>query len=292
MSWFIIFIVVLIIIYFVLEKITDSTNKPTNKVTRSNTYKTKNFTGFDESAFYTSKGNFRFPKYNINNPIRIRDISDYKEIKEGLRYDEIKIKSIEEFNEFFPYYDLLFEVESVVECFQRLKNHFSKDLEWAEKLHTDMLDDLFYFCEEDDDNVIEFDEHSEWYDVLKNTDFIKEIKCTKEEYLSSLLVNDLKEICKANNLKVSGKKNELIQRILDANVDIKIPKHYEITRDICSEVIKIFDFYLNTVEELIKDFHPFYKYAIWKGVYDSSEYNYITNKVNEKIKELEKIIEG
>lgn len=101
------------------------------------------------------------------------------------------------------------------------KSLLDSDYEWSDDKHTFTSNDFYYWPSYDWWICINRKWNAKLVEMLerKNPDVMGEFaKCRKEKELSGMKVAEIKEILRNANQSTSGKKTDLIQRIIDHNL--------------------------------------------------------------------------
>jgi len=277
-----------------------TTNTPTKKPSKKYTEFKRGKDGtYDKSWFVDEYGKFRFPRYKSSKEslVKYKDVSEYKDFWGDL--DSNEKKNINKRFEFELNYELIeFEIEDFHDFLDRLSvKHLKKYL--IKKFDSIYFNDLTEFLIEYK-NKISKEKYlfsNEYTDTLYKNNFLSEYTFSSDkekneyyiEYINSLNVSDLKELSKKRGLKVSLKKQELINQIIEYNDFNDIPFPY-IPNEKTNEFINyILSLYLKDIQNQIDTFHPLYIQKMWDVVkLDSGIDEYCKEFDNPDYKEIYK----
>ena len=99
----------------------------------------------------------------------------------------------------------------------------------------------------------------------------EEILDYKTQYLKSLTVEDLKNICKGAELKTTLKKAQLIEQNLSKECDLKIPTAVAKNDNFDSMMKKFYHLYIEDIKKTIDSWHPLIIREVWNCVSTDSE---------------------
>jgi hypothetical protein len=257
------------------------TNKTPVKVMRA-------IDGTYDKAFFVNPetGQFRFPNYNADNRfiVKIKDETNYRDLHwYGLSQEEKQSYGLKEFELFYMTPDVY--VESFWEIFDKPKKAHLKPYqflhEYGEHLRM-VIEEL------ENDNNAQFFEGDFLIDELIKKDFanLYEYKNETEkynsyiEYINDQPVTTLKEICRKAGLKVSLKKQELADQIIQNKIPVEIPKPYILNDSFHAMMKHFYNLYMEDVKNRLDTWHPLYIADVWKEV-----------KLQVECKEIEKMVD-
>ena len=233
---------------------------------------------FDESVFINSNNNkFRFPKYKSskNSLVEIIDTTNYGE---DLESEEKRNFNIKEFEIQFDWADI--EIEPFWSIFDKSKTLHLEPHRYL-KGHGCELHSLINEFEEavkhkKNKYVVA---NAEWIEKLLADGYLstynfsnnEEILDYKTQYLKSLTVEDLKNICKGAELKTTLKKAQLIEQILSKECDLKIPTAVAKNDNFDSMMKKFYHLYIEDIKKTIDSWHPLIIREVWNCVSTDSE---------------------
>lgn len=117
----------------------------------------------------------------------------------------------------------------------------------------------------------------------------------KKEYLdglTSFTKDILQALSKKHGLKVSLKKQELVDQLLKISDQLEIPQFYRYDigklKELLAHLSKV---YINDIKENSKRYHPIYHRAIWEGVAQDAGYDFVSELVSQLEKEADLQIE-
>jgi hypothetical protein len=229
---------------------------------------------FDEDVFTDPKtGHFCFPTYRTpkTSPVKIVDATNYgQEMWYGLEACEKQVYSLADFEHDFCSTDI--EVDSFWAFLDRAK---ARDL----RGYGDLAGN--------GDDLRSLLEHWEWDDpasVFAETPFDRKLidkgfldaqvvnpgDEEEAEYVSGLSVPELKDICRSAGLRMSGRKQELINRIVEAKAATCPPV---VTRSETFEQMMqdLYALYSGHIREAIDNWHPFVIADVWEVAIDEAD---------------------
>ena len=242
---------------------------------------------YDKTFFINPEtGQFRFPNYNADNRfiVKIKDETNYRDIHwDGLSQKEKQSYGLREFEYFYVTPDLY--IESFWEVFDKSKKMNLKPYEFLYGHGEDLriiIEDL------EDDNNAQFFEGDFLIDELIKRGFanLYEYKNEMEkynsyiEYINNLPVTSLKEICRKAGLKVSLKKQELANQIIQNNIPVEISNPYFLNDSFYTMMKHFYNLYVEDIKAHLDTWHPLYIADVWEEV-----------KLQVDCREIEKIVE-
>ncbi|MFP4571853.1 MAG: SAP domain-containing protein [Desulfobacterales bacterium] len=251
---------------------------------------------YDKSWFLNKNNKFKFPKYHSTKDflVKIKDVTDYQEYWRESDSDIKRNYDIEKLeNEiFYGSLDIIFEIDDDegMDFWGFMDRLNVKNL----KPYEILKDNISIFMEilESNDKYIFPDD--EFYHLLFQNGFLSQYEFKdndkRNEYiekyknnLRNLNVKQLKELSKKRGLKVSLKKQELINQLLEYNDFNDISNPYLINDKFKEMVNHFLDLYLNNIRNQIDTFHPLYIQEIWKELQDNEWCEKFNNKVYKEI---------
>ena len=223
---------------------------------------------YDESYFVDDDGRFRLPKYEHRKEykIRIKDNTDYKRVlrDNALPMSVIKDFTIKDFEHYFE-----FEIEIKAEPFWASFSRFTKeDLEPYEFLYNKGAELEAFFSESvvfDSEEKFVLEGIAELLHQEELVDILDSYEDKVEAMEIRFTVPELKEIAKANSIKITGKKKaDLIEEILQ--LETFSPPVLGQVNDGFKKMMKyLYDYvYFWDIKENLERFHPLYKLELLK----------------------------
>jgi hypothetical protein len=240
---------------------------------------------YDTGAFKSENGRFTFPKYSIKNAwVRVIDSTDYKSIWANMDREEKQEYGIAELEEEVKSGSLEFEVASFWEA---LKGAKKQDLGrfGAVAGSAEILNSAFDSCEApsaEDGGGMQgqvINAGSALCKLLVEVGAAAQPDLSDPEilraWLNTKLLSDLREMAKAQGLKVFGSKSEIIARLLSETDIVLLAKgvSFVITTDRFVEFISTLGaLYIEQLRRQIENWHPLYVQAVWETVYETNEH--------------------
>lgn len=234
---------------------------------------------FDESEFVNpNTGRFKFPTYKHRKEflVKIDDQTDYKgDIWEDLEADERREFDLSEFEDCSPCFD--FEVDNFETFLGKPSNPYLGDLKALRGelyLITELLEALNAneFCILEDQIEKQLTKGGYVYarDFVSGED--------KRELLNSFTVKTLRELAKPHKIKLGGKRDELLQRMIDSGVEFETPSAYVAGPKFYAWAEALADGYIAEVKKNAARFHPMMRADIWLMV-DDCDFALVDDKV-------------
>jgi len=246
---------------------------------------------FEESYFVDpNTGFFRFPKYRKDNKciVQIKDITNYKEdMWDDLDADEKKNFNISDFEFNFVSADI--EIDSFWNIFDRRNQKHLGDYQYLSG-HGRELEELNY----------EFENRDESYHIFASNELMKKLldngrlqcctfeseddrKACRDEYLNSLKVSELKEICIKAGLKTSLNKQGLINQIISSGLEMDYPPVVEANVAFHKMMDHFHQLYVDDVYSSIDRWHPLVIREVWEYIATDVDSNGVIEKAKEII---------
>jgi hypothetical protein len=261
------------------------TNKTPVKVMRA-------IDGTYDKAFFVNPetGQFHFPNYNADNRfiVKIKDETNYRDVHwDGLSQREKQSYGLKEFELFYMTPDI--SIESFWEVFDKPKKTHLKPYEF---LHGRGEHLRMVIEELENDNNAQFFEGDFLIDELIKKGFanLYEYRNEKEkynsyiEYINNLSVTSLKEICRIAGLKVSLKKQELANQIIQNNIPVEISNLYILNDSFYTMMKHFYNQYVEDIKAHLDTWHPLYIADVWQEVKLQADCREIEKMVDEIIK--------
>jgi hypothetical protein len=226
--------------------------------------------------FYTDENsNFKIPKMNFKGlHVKITDDTSYKDdIFYDFKRSELSIELLE--NEITDVNRLCLEIEYFDDFIERLQKKNMTPYEYLEGFLLEIIHEIRDF-EFPPNNVKKelYMMPNNGFNLLFDKKLVNQYVFTNQSdkdkyilaYLHSLSVQNLKELSKKRNMKISLKKNELLDQIIQHGNFDDIPLPY-LPNENTYEIIQYFiTLYFNTLKTQIDNYHPIYIEAIWNEI--------------------------
>lgn len=219
---------------------------------------------FDESEFiHPETGRFQFPKYKHDKSylVKIKDMTSYRE---DMWFDmtaaEKREFTLRDFE--FSYCGCDIEVEDFEDFFGKPGNHYLGDLV---RLRNQMDTVIELLDAGREGEVVDLSGKIEQDLVKGGYVFQQDIVSLddKRESFGLLTVAGLKNLARDKGLKLGGKKDELIQRLMDSGYEFDLPKLYTPAPSFYEWIEQVGEGYVAEVRRNAARFHPLYHEEIW-----------------------------
>jgi hypothetical protein len=240
---------------------------------------------YDESFFTDPQtGKFRFPAYNplFKGMISIKDESKYKQ----MYFTRLSAKETLAFtmDDFERNFDIpWFTTEKFSDFMDRLpESAFDKGISKENVLY--LFKKLQRFINDEEIEKYYIFEKDKSTDALRiglllpfDTGSIK-----PRELWGEVHTFTLRDICKANDIPTTSKRETMLERILQRNPDF--PFNVVVPAPLLKETwLSFVDFYLNDIRENIDRLHPLYFEPVWEMVMDTNYGKSFKNRVQKLI---------
>lgn len=248
---------------------------------------------FDESYFVSPKtGKFRFPKYRSPRGalVRLVDETPYREdIWQDLDPEEKRDFSVNDFEHYYVSADI--DIERFDEVLGKPKNPVYREypfLKGRSREFETLLMELDDYGSTDNgwpvfaDSELSKELLAQGYVEVDTTNVGMKAEDLATTYFETRNVADLRALCKTVGIKVSGKKSELIERLLQHLELLEIPPQIR-RADKFEELIEsLRQAYISDIRASIDSWHP----AVIKDVWETVALDAGENGVEEKAREI------
>lgn len=243
---------------FIAKFLTSKSALPTGHRAKSGT--------FDRSYFVDDKtGGFCFPKYKHDKKylVKIKDETPYRDLYwSHLDREEKASFSLRTFEEEQHCFDL--EVDSFDTFVEKPGNQYlgdlkpiRKDLMIVEELIGSLHDGELCFLDEKTEKLLV--KHG----MVCKRDIVSEQD--KQTLLKDLTATTLKDIARKNELKTSGSKADLLQRVIESGAEIEFDACYVASPKLMEWYDSLINGYLFEIRKNLERFHPLYHEDAWRS---------------------------